>query len=149
MNVIRYNNPWNLMDRLHRDVDRLFSARLLSDHDGEAAELANWLPPVDIKEEENRFVIRADVPGVLAENIDVTMEDGVVSIQGHRDTETESEHEGWRRVERTSGRFFRRFSLPETADGEGIKAACKNGVLEIEIPKHAKSLPRRIQVKAN
>jgi HSP20 family protein len=148
MNVIRYS-PWGLMDRLHRDVDRLFSARLLNEQDDETGEIGSWLPAVDIKEEDDRFVIRADVPGVAAEDLEVAMEDGCVSIQGRRNTEVDSEQDGWRRVERVSGRFFRRFSLPDTADADDIKAQCKNGVLEITVPKQAKSLPRRIQIQAS
>lgn len=147
MNVIRYN-PWGLMDRLHRDVDRLLSARLLSDTGDDTNDLGNWLPAVDIKEEEKRFLIHADVPGVAPEDLEVTMEDGYVCIQGHRDTKVESDQDGWRRVERVSGRFYRRFALPDTADAEGIKADCKNGVLEIDIPKQSKSLPRRIKINA-
>lgn len=147
MNVIRYN-PWGVMDRLHRDVDRLFSARML-DQDDENSEVGNWIPAVDIREEEYRFLIRADVPGVSAEALDVTMEDGSVCINGRRDTKVDTEQDGWRRLERVSGRFHRRFSLPDTADAEGIEAQCKNGVLEIAIPKQAKSLPRRIQVNAS
>ena len=148
MNVIRYN-PWGLMDRLHRDVDRLFSARVMSGQDEESNDFGNWLPAVDIREEDNRFLVRADVPGVSADDLEVTMEDGYVCINGHRETKVDTEEEGWRRVERVSGRFYRRFSLPDTADAEGIKAQCKDGVLEITIPKQAKSLPRRIEVKTS
>ena len=149
MNLIRYNSPWGLMDRLHRDVDRLVSARLLADHDEEGEALANWVPAVDIKEEDGRFLIHADLPGVTADDLEITMEDGVVSLQGRRETSSESNLDGWRRVERVSGRFSRRFSLPDTADAEGIKAEYKNGVLEIEVPKQAKSLPRRITINAS
>ena len=149
MNLIRYNNPWGLMDRLHRDVDRLVSARLLAGDDEQTGELGGWAPAIDVKEEEGRFLIHADVPGVNADDLEVTMEDGVVSIQGRRQTSTESDNDGWHRVERVSGRFYRRLALPDTADAEGIKAEYNNGVLEIEIPKQAKSLPRRIKVKAN
>jgi HSP20 family protein len=145
MNVIRYN-PWGVMDRLHRDVDRLLSARLLSEHGDAVAELSDWAPAVDIKEEDNRFLIRADVPGVAAGDIEVTMDSGTLSLQGRRETTSEEEKDGLRRVERVSGRFYRRFALPDTADAEGIKADCKDGVLEISIPKQAKSQPRRIQI---
>ncbi len=148
MNTIRYN-PWSLVDRLHRDVDRLFPARLLAEHADEAGDLGNWQPAVDIKEEENRFLIRADVPGVAAADLEITMDDGALTIHGHRETTTEEEREGWHRTERLSGRFYRRFSLPEAADAESIEADYKDGVLEISIPKQARSLPRRIQVKAN
>lgn len=149
MNLIRYNNPWGLMDRLHRDVDRLVSARLLAGDDEQAAERGSWAPAIDVKEEDSRFLIHADVPGVNAEDLEITMEDGVVSIQGRRHANTETDNNGWHRVERVSGRFYRRLALPDTADAEGINAEYNNGVLEIEIPKQAKSLPRRIQVKAN
>ena len=146
MNVIRYN-PWGLMDQLHRDVDRLFSARM-PEHNDETSEFGDWLPAVDIKEEQNRFLIRADVPGVSADDLEITMDDGALSIQGHRQTTTEEERDGWRRMERVSGRFYRRFTLPDAADAEGIEAQCRNGVLEISIPKEAKALPRRIPVAA-
>jgi HSP20 family protein len=145
MNVIQYN-PWGAMDRLHRDVDRLLSARLLSERGAAAAELSDWAPAVDIKEEDNRFLIRADVPGVAAGDIEITMDSGTLSLQGRRETTSEEEKDGLRRVERVSGRFYRRFALPDTADAEGIKADCKDGVLEISIPKQAKSQPRRIQI---
>ena len=148
MNTIRYN-PWSLVDRLHRDVDRLFPARLLAEDAEEAGDLGNWQPAVDIKEEENRFLIRADVPGVAAADLEITMDDGALTIHGHRETTTEEEREGWHRTERLSGRFYRRFSLPEAADAESIEADYKDGVLEISIPKQARSLPRRIQVNAN
>ena len=148
MNVIRYN-PWSLTDRLHRDVDRLFSARFLSDHDDDTSELGNWQPAVDIKEEENRFLIRADVPGVAAADLEITMDDGALTIHGHRETTSEEDREGWRRTERVSGRFYRRFSLPEAADAESIEADYKDGVLEISIPKQAKTQPRRIRVNAS
>ena len=148
MNTIRYN-PWSLVDRLHRDVDRLFPARLLAQHDDETSELGNWLPAVDIKEEENRFLIRADVPGVSAKDLEITMNDGALSIHGHRETTTEEERQGWHRTERLSGRFYRRFSLPEAADAESIEADYKDGVLEISIPKQERDLPRRIQVNAS
>lgn len=148
MNVIHYN-PWSLVDRLHRDVDRFFPARLLAEHEDETSELGNWQPAVDIKEEENRFLIRADVPGVTAADLEITTDDGALCIHGHRGTTTEEERRGWHRAERLSGRFYRRFSLPETADAERIEADYKDGVLEISIPKQAKSLPRRIQVNAS
>ncbi len=148
MNTIRYN-PWSLVDRVHRDADRFFPARLLAAHEDETSEVGNWRPAVDIKEEENRFLIRADVPGVAAADLEITMDDGALSIHGRRDTTTEAEREGWHRTERLSGRFYRRFSLPETADAASIEADYKDGVLEISIPKQEKDLPRRIQVNAS
>ena len=101
---------------------------------------------MDIKEEQNRFVIHADIPGVSPENIDVSMEKGVLTIKGEKETEAKSEKEGYKRVERIYGSFYRRFSLPDTADNEAINAKSQNGVLEIVIPKREAEKPKKISV---
>ena len=146
MNLVRYQ-PWGLMRSLHDDLDRLFEQRL--GMDDTAGSVANWTPPVDIREEENRFVLNADIPGVKPDNIEVTMENGVLTISGSREETTRDEQNGYRRVERVSGRFFRRFTLPDTANAEGIKAKSHDGVLEVIIPKHERVMPRRISVDVN
>ncbi|HEX6550558.1 MAG TPA: Hsp20/alpha crystallin family protein [Gammaproteobacteria bacterium] len=143
MNMIRYE-PWSLMTQLHNEMNRLFER---GDNNGAVA-ATDWTPAVDIKEEAQRFVIHADVPGVDPKDIEVTMEDGILTLRGERKSESRDEQNGWRRVERVSGTFFRRFSLPDTADAEGVSARGSNGVLEIVIPKQAKVQPRRISVKA-
>jgi HSP20 family protein len=145
MTLMRYQ-PWNLINQLHRELDRAFDGTLRSD--SENAVVADWLPSVDIKEEPDRWVIQADLPGVDPKDIEITMEDGVLTLRGERKSESREERDGWRRVERVSGQFFRRFSLPDTADAEGITAKGIHGVLEIAIPKQAKVQPRRITVKA-
>lgn len=146
MSLVRYQ-PWGLMRSLHDDLDRLFEQRLGMDET--AGSVANWTPPVDIREEENRFVLNADIPGVKPDNIEVTMENGVLTISGSREETTRDEQNGYRRVERVSGRFFRRFTLPDTANAEGIKAKSHDGVLEVIIPKHERVMPRRISVDVN
>jgi HSP20 family protein len=146
MSLVRYQ-PWGLMRSLHEDLDRLFEQRLGTDDT--TGSVANWTPPVDIQEEEGRFVLRADVPGVKPDDIEVTMENGLLSITGSREETQREEKDGYRRVERVSGRFFRRFTLPDTADSEGISAKCTNGVLEVVIPKHERVMPRRISVDVN
>jgi HSP20 family protein len=142
MTVIRYE-PWALMNRLQKDIDRLFGAPLATATDSGA-----FLPPVDIHEEPDHFVLHADLPGVDAKSIDITMENGVLTIRGRRDDSKREPHDGLRRVERASGEFLRRFSLPESADAQGIKAKSVNGVLELRIPKQAQVQPRRIEVEA-
>jgi len=109
---------------------------------------SDWVPAVDIREEGQRYVIHADVPGVKPEDIEVHMEDGVLTIKGQRYSESKDEREGYKRVERVRGSFFRRFSLPDTADAEAISAKSKDGVLEIIIPKQAKVMPKRIKVES-
>jgi HSP20 family protein len=93
-------------------------------------------------------MIIADIPGVKPEDIEVSMEAGVLTVKGKKESETKTEKEGYKRVERTSGSFYRRFSLPDSADGDAINAKCKHGVLEIIIPKREAVKPKRINVSS-
>lgn len=148
MNVVRYE-PWGLLRRFNEDVNQLFNeSRIASTADGDQSSIAtsNWTPAVDIKEEDGRFVLKADIPGVEAKDIDVTMDDGVLTIKGERRHESEEDANGYKRVERSYGSFYRRFSLPDTANAEGISAQGKDGVLEVSIPKQEKAQPRKITV---
>lgn len=145
MNMTRFE-PWSIVDLLHRDLDRL-AARRMAGGDGDAV-VTDWVPAVDIIEEKERFVLRADVPGVDPADIEVAMDAGVLSIAGQRHLEARDEDAGLQRMERASGRFFRRFSLPDTADAENIKAQCRNGILEVSIPKQPQVQARRIEVHA-
>ena len=104
------------------------------------------MPRVDVREEADRFVILADLPGIDPEQIEIQMDKGVLSIKGQRSNDAASETERYSRVERRQGSFHRDFALPDNADAEGIMASGRNGVLEISIPKKAESTPRRIQV---
>ena len=113
-----------------------------------AADETAWAPRVDIREEADRFLILADVPGVNLAEIEIQMEKNVLSLKGERKAFS-SEAEGkFSRVERSAGAFSRSFNLPESADAEGITASGRDGVLEIAIPKKAQSAPRRIAVNA-
>lgn len=145
MNLTRFE-PWSIVDLLHRDLDRL-ATRRLPQNDAQGA-VTNWVPAVDIIEEKDRFVLRADVPGVAPADIEVSMDGGVLSVSGHRFEESRSDEAGMQRVERVSGRFLRRFSLPDSADAEGVKAHSKNGILEVTIPKLPEVQARRIEVEA-
>ena len=145
MNLVRFD-PWSIADLMQRDFNR-FPTRRFARNDLETP-VSDWAPAVDIVEEKDRFVLRADVPGVAASDIDVSMEDGVLSISGERHTEKHEDAEGVKRFERVSGKFYRRFTLPETADAEGIAARSANGILEVSIPKQPEVQPRRITVEA-
>ncbi len=149
MSLIKYE-PYSLLDQLQREFLRSsnFSySQDSSNDDNSNIEVSDWRPAVDIKEEKDRYVIHADLPGVQAKNIDITMEDGILTLKGERATNKEEEHEGYKRVERVYGTFYRRFSLPDTADTDRIEAKSKDGVLEIVVPKQEKVQPRRIEVK--
>ena len=145
MNLVRFE-PWSIADLMQRDFDRL-ATRRFGQNDVETP-VSDWAPAVDIVEEKDRFLIRADVPGVMRADIDVSMEDGVLTIAGERHTDKHEDAEGVRRFERVSGRFYRRFTLPETADAESIAAKSANGILEVSIPKLPEVQPRRITVEA-
>jgi HSP20 family protein len=141
MAIIRYE-PWGLLNQLQREL-----TRSQEDKAGEGSiATAEWAPAVDIREEADKFVIHADIPGVKPENIEVSMEAGVLTVKGEKETEAKTEKEGYKRVERTSGSFYRRFSLPDSANGDAINAKCKLGVLEIIIPKREAIQPKRINV---
>jgi HSP20 family protein len=149
MAITRYE-PWNLLNEFQREINSAFGRRYgltRGERDTEVV-TSDWVPAVDVKEEENRFVIYVDVPGVEAGDIEVTMEKGVLSIRGERKSENIDEQEGYKRIERSRGSFYRSFALPDTADAEGITARGQNGVLEVVIPKKAQVQARRISVES-
>jgi HSP20 family protein len=142
MTVIRYE-PWALVNRLQKDIDRLFGAPLST-----AADSGAWLPPVDIHEDAQQYLLHVDIPGVDAKAVEISTEQGVLTIRGQRAEVAKSEDAGYRRVERVKGEFQRRFSLPESVDTQNIRAKAANGVLEISIPKLAQVQPQRVMVEA-
>ncbi len=146
MNLMRYE-PLSLLNQLQREVNRLFDTNRLGD--AETGQLmADWAPAVDIKEEPNRFIIHADLPGVEIKDIEITLENGVLTLKGQRTTEQKEETEQYRRVERLRGVFLRRFSLPDAVDAEKVSAKCKDGVLEVIVPKREGAQPRKIAIEA-
>lgn len=142
MNMTRYE-PWSVLSQLQREMDNL----MRRDTDTTTSPVSDWTPAVDIRETPDAWLIHADIPGVKAEDLDIHMENGVLSISGKREFSHEEEKEGYKRVERVRGRFHRRFSLPDTANGDKITAKTSNGVLDITIPKQEKVLPRKIEVQ--
>ena len=143
MAITRYE-PWGLLTQLQKELEQMRSD---VSGDGSSA-TAEWAPAVDIKEESDRFVLHADLPGVKPEEIDVSMENGVLTIKGEKKTEAKTAKEGYKRIERTYGSFYRRFSLPDTANPDAISAVSKQGVLEISIPKRESVQPKKINVSA-
>ncbi len=144
MSLVQYNNPWNLFNQLQRE---LINPELAKLNDDENVATANWAPSVDISENDAEFKLVADIPGVNPDDIDISMEKGVLTIKGERNTETVEEKENFRRVERQSGTFYRRFTLPDSADADKIAAKSEHGVLTITIPKQEVALSRRIEVQ--
>jgi HSP20 family protein len=148
MSLMRYPQAWPAQARVHDDLKQIFD-RFLNNTDSpdeSAVVTSQWVPRVDIKEEADRFVILADLPGVDPQHVEVLMDKGILSIKGERSSEAIEQSERFSRIERRYGSFHRRFALPDTADAEGIVATGHNGVLEVVIPKRPESTPRRIQV---
>ena len=139
MTIVRYE-PWSLVGRLHRQLEQTFG-------ETDTASVS-WIPHVDVHEETERFVVTADLPGVEGKDIEITADKGVLTVRGERRSDKKTAGEGYERLERASGSFVRRFTLPESADAEAIKATHVNGVLELSIPKRPQAQPRRINVQA-
>lgn len=144
MAIQRYR-PLSLLDELQREMSSLFNAPAVES----SFNSEEWSPAVDISEDQEKFTIHADLPGVKSEDIEVTAENGILTIKGQRQGHKEEEKDNYRRVERFSGSFIRRFTLPERADLEHIAAKTRDGVLELTIPKSAEAKPRRIEVKVD
>jgi HSP20 family protein len=138
MTVVRYE-PWGLLNRWRRELDQNIDT---------FARDASWTPAVDVHEEANQFVVRADLPGVKPADIEITAEKGVLTLRGARAFEQKNDDGHYSRVERVSGKFVRSFTLPDNVQTDAIKAQFKDGVLELTIPKVAKAEPRRIEVLA-
>jgi HSP20 family protein len=140
-------DPFRMLDQVREEMNKVFESRLArAGSDVSNVVTSEWVPAVDVKEEPNRFVILADIPGVDPKDVEITMENGVLTIKGERAEEAQEEREGYTRMERVRGTFYRRFTLPDTAESERISAKTRNGVLELVIPKHERVQPRKISV---
>jgi HSP20 family protein len=151
MNIARYRqvpSQGRLQSDLLQVFDRLFEGSLFDQDqtDDSSIVTSQWVPRVDVKEEQDRFVLYADLPGIDPDKIDVSMDKGILTIKGERSSEASEQTDRFSRIERRYGNFYRRFALPDSADPEGIQAHGRNGVLEITIPKKPEAAPRRIQV---
>jgi HSP20 family protein len=135
---IAIREPWNLFNRFNRDMDGFL--------DSPSATVA-FIPAVDVHEEKDRFVVKADLPGVKPDDIEVTAEKGILTLRGERKSDRNEQSEGYERVERVTGSFTRRFALPENVQADAIKAKFTHGVLEVSIPKQPVIPAKRVNVE--
>lgn len=149
MSIVRHT-PWTSQGSLQDEIKQVFD-RFFSDTETDQSNVvtSQWAPRVDIKEEPERFVILADIPGVEPKDIEINMDKGILSIKGERKSESRGETERYSRIERQHGVFYRRFALPDSANPDGITASGRNGVLQINIPKKPETTPRRITVNGD
>lgn len=143
MNHILTNDPWRNFRVLQNEINRLFER----DVEGANAQMTAWPMRVDIREDENQIVVRADLPGMDQKEINVNVDNGYLTISGERKFADEDKKESYHRVERAYGRFSRSFQLPNTTDTANIVASYKNGELEVTLPKLEEAKPRSIQVR--
>jgi HSP20 family protein len=146
MALIRWE-PVRELQGLQNEMNRLFGA--FFDTPGVGAgggQLSRWLPAMDLVETDDEFVLRADLPGLSQEDVNVELEDNVLTISGERKSAHEARKEGFYRIERAYGRFSRSLTLPEGVDGENISADFDRGVLEVRIPKPEERKPRRVSI---
>ena len=135
--------PWRAINELDREFGRLFgNAR------GTAFTDSEWLPAVDIREDAGGYALEADLPGMSKDDIDLTIENDVVTLKGERKKVTSEEQKGYHRTERHYGSFSRTFHVPGGVDSTKVKATFENGVLNVWIPKPVEAQPKRIEVKA-
>jgi HSP20 family protein len=128
-----------------REVDRFFDAVLGGANDRESR---RWVPPMDLVEAGDHFLLKADLPGLAEGDVSIEVQDGVLTVSGERRSEHEEKEGGWYRYERSFGSFSRSVTLPDGVDPDAIQAEFDRGVLEVRIPKPEERKPRRVEIKA-
>ena len=147
MNLVRWN-PLRELEEMSDQLNRFFSRQDTRRSNGkEIMTVADWTPSVDITETEEEFHIKAELPEVKKEDVQVTLDNGVLTLQGERKEEREEKGRKVHRIERSYGRFVRSFALPDLVDTAKVKAEFKDGILHLYLPKSEKARPKAIEVK--
>jgi HSP20 family protein len=146
MAIVRWE-PFRELATLQNEVNRLFNTAFdAPSPGGNGQTLRRWMPAMDLVETDDHFVLRADLPGMSEADVNIEVEDRVLTVSGERKTEHEASKEGYHRVERAFGAFSRSLTLPEGVDPEAVEASFDKGVLEIRIPKPEQRKPRKISI---
>lgn len=140
-------DPFRELEEMSDRLNRMFARPATRTNGKETMTVADWTPTVDISETDGEYQIKAEIPDVKKEDVKVTVEDGVLTIQGERKQEKEEKGKRYHRIERSYGSFVRSFSLPDVIDEEKVKAEFKDGVLSLHLPKSEKAKPKAIEVK--
>ena len=145
MALIRWE-PVRELNTLQSEMNRLFNNLFDTPVPNGNTSVRRWIPPMDLVEQGDEFVLRADLPGVGKDDVKIELEDNVLTVSGERKTEHEERKEGYYRVERASGSFSRSLRLPEGVDPQAVKADFENGVLEVRVPKPEQRKPQRVAI---
>jgi HSP20 family protein len=147
MALIRFE-PVRELNTIQNEMNRLFNTFFEAPPGNSGTTQRRWIPAMDLVETDDDLVLRADLPGLSEENVNIEVEDNVLTISGERKAEHEERKEGYYRVERASGSFSRSLTLPEGIDPERVRASFDRGVLEIRIPKPEQRKPRKVTISA-
>jgi HSP20 family protein len=145
MTIVRWE-PLRELGSLQNEMNRLFNTVFDAPAPGNGGALRRWMPPMDLVESGDEFVLRADLPGMSQEDVKIEFEDGTLTVSGERKAEHEEREEGYYRVERAFGSFSRSLTLPKGINADAVSASFDRGVLEIRIPKPEERKPRRIEI---
>lgn len=146
MALVRWS-PMRDLDSLQSDMNTLFDRFFDTGNGGTGGgAVRRWVPAMDLAETDDSLVLRADLPGMTEDDVEIEIKDGVLAISGERKSESEEKGEGYHRVERAFGRFTRSLQLPKGVDADKIDAGFDNGVLEVKIPKPEETQPKRISI---
>ena len=147
MNLTKWE-PFRELEDMTQRLNRIFGRSLVDrDKSSEALRVAEWAPAVDVSETENAYLIKAEIPEVKKEDVKVTLQDGILTLQGERKQEKEEKGKRFHRIERSYGSFLRSFDLPANVDDTKAKADFKDGVLTLTLPKSEKAKPKSVEVK--
>lgn len=144
MTIVRWE-PLRELNSLQSEMNRLFNT-VFDSPGGNGGTMRRWMPAMDLLEDGDHFVLRADLPGMSEEDVAIELEDSTLTISGERKTEHSAEQGGYYRVERASGAFSRSLTLPKGVDPEAVTARFDRGVLEVRIPKPEERKPRKIAI---
>ena len=145
MAIVRWE-PLRELTTLQNEMNRLFGSAFDTPTPGNGGTLRRWMPAMDLVEADEHFVLRADLPGMSEEDVNIEVEERVLTISGERKAEHETTKEGYHRVERAFGSFSRSLTLPEGVNPDAVTASFDRGVLEIRIPKPEQRKPRKISI---
>lgn len=146
MNLIKWD-PFRELEDVSSRLNRIFGRPLgRAGQDNEMLATADWMPSVDISETDAAYLIKGEIPGVRKEDVKVTLQDGLLTIQGERKQEKEEKNKKFHRVECSYGNFVRSFRVPDDADESAVKAEFKDGMLNVTLPKSAKAKPKSVDV---
>ena len=145
MNLVRWN-PWREMSTLQHRINHLFNEPFFRSGEDDELRMGTWYPAVDMFDDDDKIVIKAELPGMDKKDISVDIENRVLTLSGERNYDNEVEEENYYRRERATGKFKRAFNLPADVDEDQIKADFKDGVLKVEIPKPEEQKPKQITV---